>query len=114
MTKERLDEALDWFERYVKRVFNPYDDSDDVADYRVPMHNTPNIREIGLLGGYLKLSTYNDPDFEFFPNGNRNEVDSVFKKVFGQIETLVRDQIEGVERESGPLKVALPKIFAMC
>lgn len=56
LTADRLLEALEWFEKYVQRVFNPYDSEDDTTDYRVPMHGSSNIRKINLRGGYLKLS----------------------------------------------------------
>jgi len=56
-----VEEVVEWFERYVKRVFNPYDSEDETKTYRVPMHGSPeaNIPEINLRGRYLKLSRYN-------------------------------------------------------
>ena len=56
LTKERLDDAFEWFERYVKFSFNRYDRMDDRNVYRLRMHGTSNIRDVRLVGGYLELS----------------------------------------------------------
>jgi len=59
LTKERLEEAIDWFESNVKVSFNPYDDSFDAnRGYRVPMHGVPlqDQAMLGIQGGYLKLT----------------------------------------------------------
>jgi len=57
LTQDRQNDALTWFEN-VKYAFNPYDKEDTQRDYRVPLNNAPNIRSSKLLGGYLKLSRY--------------------------------------------------------
>jgi len=59
LTKDRLDEAMDWFESAVKISFNPYDGSfDENRRYRVPMHgvSTEDQAGTGIQGGYLKLT----------------------------------------------------------
>ena len=62
LTSECVEEVVEWFERYVKRVFNPYDSEDETKTYRVPMHGSPsaNIPKINLRGRYLKLFRYNN------------------------------------------------------
>jgi hypothetical protein len=60
LTKDRLDQAMDWFERFIKCAYNPYDPSFDASRlYRVPMHNVPAEHQatLGLQGGYLKLTS---------------------------------------------------------
>jgi len=59
LTKDRLDEALDWFESNVKISFNPYDESFDWnRRYRLPMHGVlaEDQAALGIQGGYLKLT----------------------------------------------------------
>jgi hypothetical protein len=110
LTKERLSDTLDWFEKYVKRVFNPYDPSDDVTEYGVPMNYATTIREIELVGGYLMLSRY--LHFKTLTLIEiRDDIDGIFKKVFRQIESLVRSQIEAVEKQTGSVKVTLAVKF---
>jgi len=62
LTPDCVEGVVEWFERYVKRVFNPYDSENETKTYRVPMLASPEatIPEINLRGRYLKLSRYNN------------------------------------------------------
>jgi hypothetical protein len=68
LTDDCIEECMEWFERYVKFVFNPFDNEDDMKNYRVPMLSSPeaNIPEINLRGRYLKLTKYNNQYSRFY------------------------------------------------
>jgi hypothetical protein len=55
LTAKRINEAIRFFENNIKRVFNPYDSMCE-TEFEVPLNNVPDIPDIGLQDGYLKLS----------------------------------------------------------
>lgn len=55
LTTRRINEAMRFFENNIKRVFNPYDAMCE-TEFEVPLNNVPDIPDIELRDGYLKLS----------------------------------------------------------
>jgi hypothetical protein len=55
LTARRAIEAAKYFDSGFKRNFYPYD-RDSESDFEVPLVGAPDIPEIGLEAGYLKLT----------------------------------------------------------
>jgi hypothetical protein len=59
LTPERLVEPIDSFDTVLKRQFNPYDkDCEDEYQIRFSGPSPPDIPEVGLEAGYMKLTKY--------------------------------------------------------
>lgn len=57
LTANCLEEAFSMFDTRIKVQFNPLlDEANDV--YRIPLPGAPNLRDIGLVAGFLSLSRY--------------------------------------------------------
>lgn len=54
LTPERHREILKYFETQIKEEFNPTDPECE-AEYPTPFHGVPDLPEIGIQSGYLKL-----------------------------------------------------------
>ena len=76
----------------IKKDFDPFEEECE-QEYEIPIRGAPEIPEIGLEEGHLKLSKYVTSkccaDF-------RDDIQSVFDPVFGQILSLIQDQINSV------------------
>jgi hypothetical protein len=64
LTQAIKDAAGDWFEKFVQRAFNPFDEEDDTSTFRVAIQLT-DIPDVNLIGGYLRVSRYRKPTSRF-------------------------------------------------
>jgi len=90
-----LSEAMRSFETTIKSQFDPLvTECED--EFEIPIPGAPELPDIGLSYGYLKLSKYVPIAMSF--NDIRNEINSVFTPVFTKIVSLVQGQIQEVAR----------------
>lgn len=86
LTRKSLEYAIRYFERSIKRSFNPYDAYCD-TEYDVPLPGAPDVLAIGLEDGYLTLSKFRKSCTSF--NDARDDIQSVFRPIFDQIYDLI-------------------------
>jgi len=93
---KRSKESLSQQFESIKLHFNPYDD--DVADlYPIAVGEAPDIPQIGLQEGYLRLTRYLHPRRVVH---KRDNIQNVFDPVFTKILALIQNQISAVRVSS--------------
>lgn len=104
ITEQLAAEIMSQFDT-IKRKFNPFDNGCE-SEYEIgPLRGAPEMPDIGLMEGYLKISKYIISSLILLML-NREDIETVFAPVFKQILDLVQEQIRNMKsRHEGKTRV---------
>jgi hypothetical protein len=102
LNAQTLARLLKEFEGSTKKDFNPYrPDCEDI--YPINFTDYPDVPEVGIQGGYLRLRRLLSNDIMLM---DREELNIIFMRVFNEILALIEQQVARVRSTwRGSIKV---------